>query len=395
MEPLVVVSAALIAIVLAALVWRAGLRRGRTMAHEAASNNARGVASDLGGAVARATDARDDTSALAAGIGSGLIKLDGDLRVTAANELAHTILGRPAGSLLGKSTLEAFVDIHIEEFIQQAVALIAPTSREDFSIGRGRTCMVTVIPIPARGYWVLIRETSELTRLRRIRTEFVENLSHELRTPVTAIGLLSELLASDTVTPGSTSEKTRGRILQIESEAIHLGQMINELLDLARIESGEGMAMNDTIDLDAVVRSSVDRLQPFANQARVKIASHSIGTVPLGREGNATRLAQAIVNLLHNAIKFSPPESTVEVQTSQSPDEVRVTVVDHGVGISRADLDRIFERFYVADRARSKGGGTGLGLSIARHIVEAHGGTIQASSNLGEGSTFTIVLPRG
>ena len=395
MEPLVVVSAALIAIVLAALVWRAGLRRGRTMAHEAASNNARGVASDLGGAVARATDARDDTSALAAGIGSGLIKLDGDLRVTAANELAHTILGRPAGSLLGKSTLEAFVDIHIEEFIQQAVALIAPTSREDFNIGRGRTCMVTVIPIPDKGYWVLIRETSELTRLRRIRTEFVENLSHELRTPVTAIGLLSELLASDTATPGSTSEKIRGRILQIESEAIHLGQMINELLDLARIESGEGMSMNDTIDLDAVVRSSVDRLQPFANQARVKIASHSIGAVPLGREGNATRLAQAIVNLLHNAIKFSPPESTVEVQASQSPDEVRITVTDHGVGISRADLDRIFERFYVADRARSKGGGTGLGLSIARHIVEAHGGTIQASSNLGEGSTFTVVLPRG
>jgi signal transduction histidine kinase len=242
---------------------------------------------------------------------------------------------------------------------------------------------------------VLIRETSELTRLRRIRTEFVENLSHELRTPVTAIGLLSELLASDTATPGSTSEKIRGRILQIESEAIHLGQMINELLDLARIESGEGMAMNDAIDLDAVVRSSVDRLQPFANQARVKIASRSIGTVPLGREGNATRLAQAIVNLLHNAIKFSPPESTVEVQASQSPDEVRITVTDHGVGISRADLDRIFERFYVADRARSKGGGTGLGLSIARHIVEAHGGTIQASSNLGEGSTFTVVLPRG
>jgi two-component system phosphate regulon sensor histidine kinase PhoR len=82
------------------------------------------------------------------------------------------------------------------------------------------------------------------------------------------------------------------------------------------------------------------------------------------------------------------------VQTSQSPDEVRITVADHGVGISRADLDRIFERFYVADRARSKGGGTGLGLSIARHIVEAHGGTIQASSNLGEGSTFTVALPR-
>ena len=201
---------------------------------------------------------------------------------------------------------------------------------------------------------VLNESFGRMNAARERVTRFTADASHELRTPVTAIGLIAELLSADTKDPSAFGNETvapklRERILQLESESIHLGQMINELLDLARIESGEGMHRNDEIALDALVRGAVDRLSPFAAQANVTVTVESTGAAKLASRGNMARLTQVVVNLLHNAIKFSSPGDAVLVQvlapTVDQP-EAKIVITDRGTGIAREDVNRVFERFF-------------------------------------------------
>ena len=393
MEQLLLIAVAGAIVGAAALGRSAGLRAARRATEDAASDSVRGAAQSLGDTIGRAENVRDDLSLLSTAVDLGVVRLDETLRVVTANATAHALFTRPDGGMQGRPLLEAIVDAAIEEHLRDEALASQQGDWRDFDLGRGQVRSVALRPAAGSGWWLLVRDASEITRLRRIRTEFVENLSHELRTPVTAIGLLSELLASDTAAEGSVPPKVRERILQIEADAVHLGQMISELLDLARIESGEGMHQEDLIDLNAIAHSAVDRLKPFAEQAHVQMEIFSSAPLQLSRRGNAARLTQVLVNLVHNAIKFSPQGGTVKLSISTSGGEAIVRVADQGAGIARADLERIFERFFVADKARSKGGGTGLGLAIARHIIGAHGGTIGATSQLGEGSTFTIALP--
>lgn len=377
----------------AALAYRAGRRATAQPQPAPADRIARETAADLGAAIARTTAIRDDLYALLVATDAGVLRLDGQFRVQSANPAAHQLFRRPDGGMVSRPLLEAIVDVPVEEHLRASAASGGSGPWREFDIGAGSVVSVALRPAVDGGWWAIARDASELTRLRRIRTEFVENLSHELRTPVTAIGLLAELLVAETAPDGSVPTKVRERILQLESDAVHLGQMINELLDLARVESGEGMRLNDEVDLVAVARSAIDRLRPYADQARVSVTLSGDTTLRLGRSGNAARLEQAVANLVHNALKFSVPGGSVEVRVAGDGHEATASVRDHGVGIARADLDRVFERFFVADRARSKGGGTGLGLAIARHIAEAHGGRITVASQLGEGSTFTLALP--
>jgi two-component system phosphate regulon sensor histidine kinase PhoR len=238
--------------------------------------------------------------------------------------------------------------------------------------------------------WLVLEDVSELRRLQRIRTEFIDNLSHELRTPLTNISLLAETLVADA---GSLPPKAAERIAKIEVETGHLVQMVNELLDLSRIESGIAAVVVDDLDLGRLATSTVDRIRLFADRQGVTLEVVVPGTVPAVR-GDRDRIGQALLNLLHNAVKFSPTGSVVTVRVMPTESDVVVAVEDHGQGIPRSALPRIFERFYKVDRARTRGaGGTGLGLSIARHIVEAHGGRIWAESEDGVGSTFSFAIP--
>ena len=223
-----------------------------------------------------------------------------------------------------------------------------------------------------------------------IRAEFIGNLSHELRTPITNLSLLAESIArdADDLTP-----RVRERVTRIEVEAGYLAQMVGELLDLATIESGQRLRFDD-VDLAAVARAQVERLRPFAERQGVTLVIDPPPEVPtIG--GDEDRLGQALLNLLHNAVKFSAPGDVVRVVVEVRPHAVTVAVVDQGIGIARADIDRIFERFYKADRARRRGeSGTGLGLAIVRHVVEGHGGTVAVESVPGLGSTFRVTIPR-
>ncbi len=254
----------------------------------------------------------------------------------------------------------------------------------------GPTLLVRARRTPGGDAWLVLEDVSELRRLQRIRTEFIDNLSHELRTPLTTVSLLAETLAADAA---SLPPKAAERVAKIEVETGHLVQMVNELLDLSRIESGIATEAVDDVDLAGLATTTVDRIRLFAERQDVILEVDVPPAVPRVR-GDRERLGQALLNLLHNAVKFSPSGSCVTVRVTAAESEVVVAVEDHGQGIPRAALPRVFERFYKGDRARTRGaGGTGLGLSIARHIVEAHGGRIWAESEQGVGSTFSFAIP--
>jgi two-component system, OmpR family, phosphate regulon sensor histidine kinase PhoR len=189
----------------------------------------------------------------------------------------------------------------------------------------------------------------------------------------------------------------RDRITKIEVETGHLVQMVNELLDLARIESGGPLVLRDDIDVGRVVADSVERLRLFAERQHLALVTRIEDRLPAIR-GDEARIGQVVVNLLHNALKFGTndrdgAEGEVTVLVRREDDEIVTSIRDRGAGIPKADLGRIFERFYKVDRARVRGGGTGLGLSIARHVIEQHGGRIWVESEEGAGSTFSFALP--
>jgi two-component system phosphate regulon sensor histidine kinase PhoR len=334
-----------------------------------------------------------DVALLADLSGVGVVRLDDDSRVDFANLTAHAMLDRTPGSMLGQTAIEAFIDRRIEEIAETARRGGFANGEIHLRDAEGPTYVVRARRSATAGVWLILEDVSELRKLQRIRTEFMENLSHELRTPLSSVSLLTETLAREAdAAPTPIPPRMRDRIAKIEVETGHLVQMVNELLDLTRIESGGPLQLANDVDMGALATDSIERLRLFAERQDVVLGVDLPASVPPVR-GDEARLGQVLVNLLHNAVKFSPDGGDVTVRVRVAGDEVITSVEDHGVGIPRAAQARIFERFYKVDRARVRGGGTGLGLSIARHVVEQHGGRIWVTSDEGVGSTFSFALP--
>jgi two-component system, OmpR family, phosphate regulon sensor histidine kinase PhoR len=330
---------------------------------------------------------------VAARLGAGLVHFDPSLVIDEANPVVHELLSIAPGRLLGRTPLEAFLDRGIEELVAAAREGGERSLEVTLRDGGPRTAILHARSDEAGGVWLIVEDVSELRRLQRIRAEFIDNLSHELRTPLSSIALLAETLVAEARATGDAlSPRLRDRIAKIEVETANLVQMVDEMLDLSRIESGGPMRMDDLVDMGILASEAARRLAPFAERQRVTFSVEVADELPMLR-GNEQRLGQVLLNLVHNAVKFSPDGGEVTIAAGADAGDVVVSVEDRGIGIERADLGRIFERFYKADRARVHGGGTGLGLAIARHIVEAHGGTIDATSRIGLGSTFTVRLP--
>jgi two-component system phosphate regulon sensor histidine kinase PhoR len=222
----------------------------------------------------------------------------------------------------------------------------------------------------------------------------VGNLSHELRTPLTTVSLLAEALSMEAdADPDRIPARMRDRIEKIRIETEHLAQIVSELLELSRIESGGPIAMTGEVDIPTLARATAERLHLFADRQSVRLSVEAPSDLP-HPFGDEDRLGQVLVNLEHNAIKFSPDGGPVRIAIRRVAEEIVTSVEDQGIGIAPADQPRVFERFFKADRARVRGGGgTGLGLAIARHIVAAHGGRIWLTSTEGAGSVFTFALP--
>jgi two-component system phosphate regulon sensor histidine kinase PhoR len=391
--------------VLLAIAIGVAIGRGRTIDDIREATEPRATGDDLGGRVRRLIEEADaatfeldgvrrDLSYLIELIGIGIVRLADDRRIELANAAAHAFLDRPAGSLRGLSLTGAFLDARIEAIVETAhetgSAFGEVRLRPD-----GAVLVVRARRSPVSGLWLVLEDVSELRRLQQIRAEFIENLSHELRTPLTTVSLLAETLSREADAAGDAiPAKMRDRIAKIEVETGHLVQMVNELLDLSRIETGAGPILLDDVDLGRIATATLERLRLFAERQGVTLLVDVPEAVPMVR-GDEARLGQVLVNLLHNAVKFSPDGGNVTVTVRGYGSDVLTSVADEGVGVPKAAQARIFERFYKVDRARVRGeaGGTGLGLAIARHVIEQHGGRIWVESEEGAGSTFSFALP--
>lgn len=339
----------------------------------------------------------DDLSRLTDQAGQGLLRIDDDLLIAHANDTAHTLLRKRPGGLVHLSVMEAFLDHRVEELMTDARH---DATVLEFDGPQERRLLVRVRPArgwtadEGSGWWVLLEDVTELRRLQRIRTEFIDNLSHELRTPLTTIRLLTERLA-DELTAVEVPDRVRDRVATIDVETGHLVQMVNELLDLSRIEQATTTLHLEDVAVRPLLDAAAARMRLLADRSEVSLRVDVPADLPEVR-GDPERLAQLLLNLVHNAVKFSPPGSSVTLSAVAEDPGVVIAVADEGVGIARADQARIFERFYKVDRARGRGqGGTGLGLSIARHIADAHGGSLRVESEEGRGATFLVTLPIG
>jgi two-component system phosphate regulon sensor histidine kinase PhoR len=337
-----------------------------------------------------ADDPADEVAQVADHASLGLIRFDAQFRVRVANLSAHHALERRPGSLIGRSVMETFLDHRLESMVRAAAQGQAGVRELDNA--EGSSIIVRARPASGGGAWVSLENITELQRLRRIRSEFIDNVSHELRTPLANVRLLTEMLMDD-LAEADVPARVRERVATIDVESGHLVQMINELLDLSRMEHATTQVRRDEVALGPLVEASMQRLQTFAARQGVTMSAQLPPDLPPVR-GDEERLDQLLMNLLHNAIKFSPDGGAVTITADEHPDAAVVSVRDEGVGIPARDQARVFERFYKVDRARQRGlGGTGLGLAIARHIAEAHGGRIWLESTEGEGSTFSFSLP--
>ncbi len=237
------------------------------------------------------------------------------------------------------------------------------------------------------GVIAVIEDVSERRRLEQIRRDFVANVSHELKTPIGALGLLAETLTFEP--DPDIAQRLASRI---QSEAFRVSRIIDDLLDLSRIEA-EAAPPREPIHVNLVMAEAVERVRSAAEQRGVTIELHEPDP-PVHVLGDRRQLVSAIHSLLENAVTFSYDGGVVTVTGERQDGEVRLAVTDHGVGIPARDLDRIFERFYRVDHGRSREtGGTGLGLSIVRHVAANHQGRVDVDSREGEGSTFTLILP--
>ena len=331
--------------------------------------------------------------------GDVILLVDGALRITRAGPEAAALAERSEAALRGMSLIAAFGSAALDAVARQAAADGAvATGEADLGHLGVRRYAVDAVPLAGGGLVLSLHDVTALRRMERIRRDFVANIGHELRTPLTSIKLLSETLSSGGVDDAAT---TREFVAQIEREADHLAQLVNELLDLSTIESGETKLTLEPLDPNEVVADSASRIGPVAERRDVRvrvIATDAPGTRALA---DRDRLGQAILNLAHNAVKYSHPGGEIRLGWLRLEDRVRFTVADDGIGVAQAHQSRIFERFYKVDRSRTRdpgasevGGSAGLGLAIVRHIAEAHRGAVGVTSDEGAGSTFWIEVPQ-
>jgi two-component system sensor histidine kinase SenX3 len=247
---------------------------------------------------------------------------------------------------------------------------------------------VRVAPLSATAALVLVEDLSEALRIDAVRRDFVANVSHELKTPVGALSLLAEAVQSASDDP----EAVHRFSARMQVESVRLSNLVNDLVDLSRLQSGDPLKHSDVVEVSRLVAEAVDSTKLIANAREIDVVvGDPIPSAVLGDEG---QLVMALRNLLTNAIAYSPPHTRVAVASRTDGTVVEVSVTDQGIGIPEGEQSRIFERFYRVDPARSRvTGGTGLGLAIVKHVCANHGGECTVWSVMGEGSTFTLRLP--
>jgi two-component system phosphate regulon sensor histidine kinase PhoR len=337
-----------------------------------------------------------ETEALLGGMVEGVLILDLNGRIKNLNRSMGLILPQTASSDLGKHYLEVLREPELNDLIQATLAEKKGYRRSLSPLGQpGRifqvqSSLVQYAQNGAEGVIVVFHDVTDLKRLERVRQDFVANVSHELRTPLTAIKGYVEALRDGGLQEPAQAEKFLG---VIQRHADRMDRIVSDLLLLSEMESADRVLQRETVDLRDLIRTAVETLRPLAEGKQQNL---QIGPLEgfSALQGDGQKLHQVMVNLLRNAISYTPEGGSITVEAKPATGGVEISVTDNGIGIPPEDLPRIFERFYRVDKGRSRDlGGTGLGLSIVKHIVEAHGGQVRVESKPGKGSRFTFFLP--
>ncbi|MBV8580459.1 MAG: PAS domain-containing protein [Candidatus Eremiobacteraeota bacterium] len=331
---------------------------------------------------------QDRAARLVEGLPFAAFTLGPDGRVRVFNTAAAALFGVDRARAVGRAIIEVIPSVDLERMLQAALA--GETRTRDIVLGavaRQRYFGVTAQPYES-GAMAIASDRTALLAAERMRSEFIGNVSHELRTPLSAMKLMLE-----TVLISEDDAEARALFLpQIQGEVERMIRLVEDLLDLARSESGTLQLRVERFDLGDMAASTVNTFAHRADGLGVELELDAPAAVPVDADRGA--LTQVLVNLVDNALRHTPAGGNVAVEVGREGADAVLRVRDTGAGIPYADLPRVFERFYVVDRSRSREhGGTGLGLAIAKHLVESHGGSLVAESVYGTGSTFTMRVP--
>jgi two-component system sensor histidine kinase SenX3 len=321
-----------------------------------------------------------------------------DLGVVVVDRDEYAVFANPVAQKLKVVDADRLALPELSELVRQVTDSGRPDSVLIDLAGHGpETFSVRAMPllVNQRVQSVVLRfvDVTEARRVELVRRDFVANVSHELKTPVGALTLLAEAVQEAADDPAAVQHFAE----RMQREGSRLGRLVQELIELSRLQGAEPLPGDALVEVGRVLSEAVDRSRLLAEQANISVLCRPEGE--LWVRGNETQLTTAIGNLIDNAIAYSPPHTRVSVTSRAETDAdgtgwVAISVTDQGIGIAEADLDRVFERFYRVDPARSRAtGGTGLGLAIVKHIATNHGGSVAVWSVVGSGSTFTIRLP--
>ncbi|HEX9750876.1 MAG TPA: ATP-binding protein [candidate division Zixibacteria bacterium] len=340
---------------------------------------------------------RAKLASILSGMIDGVVAVDADARVIHINQTASRLLGAPAIESLGRPVWEITRITALAELLADVLATGLPRDHEARIVEKPRDRHVALYASPLldeaghnAGAVAVLHDVSELRRLEQVRRDFVANVSHELKTPITAIQGLVETLLDDSGTDGPTRQKFLERV---RHQSERLSNLATDLLSLSRLEADHSLLEPLSLDWRSVITESITALGPLSQKRGVLIRS-VLNPLPVEVIGDRETLRQVIDNLLDNAIKHTPSGGQVTVSLSGDRNRATLEVTDTGIGIDPVHQERIFERFYRVDTARSREmGGTGLGLAIVKHVVLAHSGTVTVDSTPGHGSTFRVTLP--
>ena len=364
---------------------------------EVLAHAANRVAGVLKSRVAAVENEKKKLSAILENMAEGVLAVDRRRQVLIMNPGAAAILEVSRESALGESLIAVARNREIDEMMERALMEQSRFVREvELSHPHRKMVRAHAVGISSGGEVsgiLVLNDISEMRRLENLRREFVANVSHELRTPLTSLrGFVETLLA------GAVRDPVRSAsfLKMMEEDAVRLNRLIDDLLELSKIESKEIPLAIEPVDLGSEIEKALPVFQSRIEEKKLKV--EKIFTIPPAEPiaADRDRLKQVLVNLLDNAIKFGKPGGRIILRAEQVADKIKVSVEDDGIGIPREAVPRVFERFFCVDKARSRAlGGTGLGLAIVKHIIEAHGGMVSCESEIGRGSKFSFTLPVG
>lgn len=353
------------------------------------------MAQRLRDTIRQITEEKNKAKAILTSMNDGVIAIDSKGAIILINPAVERMFNVSYENIVGKSVIEVIRNFDLEKLLYQGLNSVDGVSAElQMFVPDPKTFRVSTVPLTSEtgvvGVVAVLRDVTAFREVERMKTDFVANVSHELRTPLTSIKGFVETLLDGALDEPDTA---RHFLEIINDETERLNRLISDLLSLSKIEAKQMEANKEMLNLAKIINNTVSILYPQASEKNLKLEATIHPSLP-DIEADEDMVGQILINLVDNAIKYTPEGGKVLVTALGEDNMAKISVADTGIGIPRESIPRLFERFYRVDKARSREmGGTGLGLAIVKHILEIHHGRIEVESTVGKGSTFTVYLP--